>query len=103
MVLDATQPYTHKSQYFVNVTLQGTADLNLWGNAWDNSLRGNAGNNTLDGGEGEDTAVYWDNLAEFSVAWEGDTLMLSGPQGTDRLGLIEWVHFGDRRVAIQDL
>jgi hypothetical protein len=103
LILDATQPYTHKSQYFVNVMLQGDSDIGLMGNAWDNELRGNFGDNTLNGSDGEDTAIYCDNLADFSTLWDGETLLLTGPQGTDRLEQMEWVHFGDGRIALRDL
>jgi trimeric autotransporter adhesin len=37
-----------------NITLQGTANLNASGNAFDNTLLGNSGNNILDGADGAD-------------------------------------------------
>ena len=103
LAFDATNPYTHKSQYFLNVTLQGEANIALTGNSKDNVLRGNSGDNNLDGGEGQDTAVYCDALEDHTISREGTTLVISGPSGTDRLSDIEWVHFADGLVTAADL
>jgi hypothetical protein len=103
LLFDATNPYTHKSQYFLNVTLQGEANLNLTGNPQDNTLRGNAGDNTLNGGEGQDTAVYCDSLETHTISWEGETLVIAGSAGRDRLESIEWLHFADGLLKASDL
>jgi len=42
---------------FENLTITGTANLNLTGNDVANILTGNSGNNTLDGGAGADTMI----------------------------------------------
>ncbi len=57
-----------------NATLEGTADINLTGNALANSLFGNSGSNVLDGGDGNDTLNGGDG---------NDTLI--GGAGNDRL------------------
>jgi hypothetical protein len=100
---DAAAPYTYKSQYFLNVTLTGTNAVSLEGNAQDNSLRGNEADNGIDGGAGDDTAIYCSAAAEYSLSWEGDLLLVSGPEGSDRLADIEWLHFSDGRVAVSDI
>ena len=103
MRFDASEPYTHKSQYFVHVTLTGDADVALYGNAYDNTLRGNAGDNTIDGAGGEDTVVYCGPRSDYTVVREADALRVSGPDGSDRLVDVEWVHFAGGRVAADAL
>jgi Ca2+-binding RTX toxin-like protein len=57
-----------------NATLEGTADLNLTGNALSNFLFGNSGNNVINGGDGHDSLHGGDG---------NDTLI--GGIGNDRL------------------
>ena len=103
MTFDASEPYTYKSQYFVHVTLTGDADVSLHGNARDNTLRGNFGDNTLDGAEGEDTVVYCGPRSDYAVTRDDGVLLVSGPDGADRLVDVEWVHFAGGRVAANTL
>jgi serralysin len=43
--------------YIENLTLVGAADINAWGNEWNNLLVGNSGNNVLNGNGGIDTMI----------------------------------------------
>jgi predicted extracellular nuclease len=43
--------------YIENLTLTGGADINAWGNEWNNLLIGNSGNNVLNGNGGIDTMI----------------------------------------------
>jgi predicted extracellular nuclease len=43
--------------YIENLTLAGDADINAWGNEWNNLLIGNSGNNVLNGNGGIDTMI----------------------------------------------
>ena len=103
LTFDADESYTHRSQYFTQVTLTGSNSVSLTGNELDNTLRGNSGDNTLDGGEGEDTVVLCDDSTDYTIGWDEETLEISGSNGSDRLVSVEWVHFADGRVAVSDL
>ena len=103
MTLDPSKPYTHKSQYLVDVTLTGTNPSNLLGNAQDNTLKGNSGANTLDGAQGRDTVVYCQNRSDYSVSQVGGEIVVEGPDGRDVLKNIEVVHFADGTVLADDL
>lgn len=104
LAFDENIPYTHKSRYFVNVTLQGSANVGLIGNEQDNTLRGNVGDNQLFGGTGQDTVVYCHPLSSYELAWEEDILIVKGQlDGVDRLESIEWIHFADGLIKAADL
>jgi hypothetical protein len=100
---DPEKPYTHKSQYFLHVSLSGTASINLIGNESDNTLRGNEGDNILDGLGGEDTAVFCNSITEYTVSADGEVTVVDGPSGLDQLRNMEWAHFSEGRYAISDL
>lgn len=100
LAFDATQPYTHKSQYLRGARLTGTNDAGITGNDLDNTLRGNAGNNTLEGGDGSDTVIYCNPQQQYTVTTAGGVTTVSGPDGTDTLTNIETIAFIDNTVAI---
>ena len=95
MAFDKRHPYTHKSQYLVQVTLTGSADAAIEGNGYDNTLRGNAGDNSLDGGDGDDLAVYCGPRSAYAFEATEDGVRVDGPDGTDTLRNIERIHFAD--------
>lgn len=103
MTLDASKPYTHKSQYLMHVTLTGSNPSNVFANAQDNTLRGNSASNTLDGLGGSDTAVYCEARSNFTVSKNGDEIVVDGAQGRDVLKNIEVIHFADGTVLVSDL
>lgn len=100
LVFDPAQPYTHKTQYMTWVTATGSKNLNLMGNDSDNTLRGNAGDNTLDGSGGSDTVVYCQDRSAYTLEAVDGEHRIQGPDGTDLLVNIEWVHFND---GVQEL
>ncbi|MEM6991599.1 MAG: hypothetical protein AAF721_13925 [Myxococcota bacterium] len=102
MSFDAALPYTHKSQYLVNVTLTGTGDADLIGNDEDNTLRGNQGDNEIEGGLGEDTVVYCRVRSEYTMESAAGELTVTGPDGSDVLRGIERIHFADEIVTVDD-
>jgi len=103
MSFNAGLPYTHKSQYLVQVTLTGMNDSSVTGNASDNLLRGNPANNTLDGGEGQDTVIYCHPQEAYTFLSDGPSLIVQGPDGSDTLLNVERVYFADGTVDISDL
>lgn len=103
MSLDASKPYTHKSQYLIDVTLTGNNPSNVFANAQDNTLRGNSASNTLDGLGGTDTAVYCEARSAYTVSNNGDEIVVDGAQGRDVLRNIEVIHFADGTVWVSDL
>ena len=99
LTFDAQQPYTHKSQYYVDATLTGTANSSINGNAEDNVLRGNQGDNALHGGEGLDTAVFSGPAGDYTItAADGFVVVadgVAGRDGIDRLTSVEVLQFAD--------
>ena len=113
LAFDESLVYTYKSQHLKDVSLRGSNDANLTGNAYDNVLTGNAGNNILkgsagddqlDGGDGDDTAVFSGESADYSIDDEGEYVTVVDRQenrdGTDTLRNIEYLQFSDRRVTL---
>jgi Ca2+-binding RTX toxin-like protein len=70
----------------------------------DDTLQGGDGNDSLDGGEGNDVAVYVGNFVDYTVSVEAgnDDVIVSGPEGTDRLRNIELLQFADRNFVIRE-
>jgi len=106
-VFDSRLPYTHKSQYLLNVTLTGARDSGIVGNDRDNRMRGNGGANLLDGGDGMDTVTMSGARSEYVAQLVEDGVLLtdtaSERDGADTLRRVEWVEFTDGVVAIAEL
>jgi Ca2+-binding RTX toxin-like protein len=110
---DKALVYTHKSQHLKNVTLRGSKNANLIGNAFDNVLTGNAGNNILTGGrgddwllggDGDDTAVFFGVGEDYTITKGGKYVAVKDNRvnrdGTDTLISIEFLQFSNRKVKI---
>jgi Ca2+-binding RTX toxin-like protein len=73
----------------------GTSQANiLRGLGGDDTLTGGAGNDTLDGGDGTDLATFSRLQSAYRFALDGSVLIISGPDGTDRLSNVEALSFG---------
>jgi serralysin len=81
------------------------------GNNADNYLYGEGGNDTLtpwlgadevDGGPGIDTVVYGANLSACTIVEHPGSIVISGPDGIDRLTSIENLKFADGTINIGD-
>ncbi|MEC8381448.1 MAG: hypothetical protein VXZ96_14055 [Myxococcota bacterium] len=101
MAFDPELEYSHRSQYFQHLSLSGENPSDLFGNSLDNTLKGNAADNTLDGRGGVDTVIYCENRSTYTVTAIEDGVLISGPQGTDTIRNIEWVHFADGRYTTE--
>ncbi len=86
-------PYTHKSQYYVDVTLTGSKNTNLLGNIANNTFRGNRGDNTIDGGAGNDTVIFQGKEEEYEINGNIVRDTIRGRDGTDTLISIEALEF----------
>ncbi len=74
----------------------GDGNDTLNGGGGNDTLIGGAHNDLLDGGEGNDTAfLVGSSIGSVSFAASGATLVVTGPEGIDRLGNIELAQFSD--------
>ncbi|MBB3918453.1 metal-binding protein [Rhizobium fabae] len=66
------------------------------GNGGNDKLTGGAGNDTIDGGDGIDTAVFSGNFANYSLAIDnGSRVVTSALEGLDKLTNVEFARFAD--------
>jgi hypothetical protein len=77
-----------------HITGFGGADT-LLGYGGDDTLNGGLGNDTIDGGAGFDTAVFSGLRSAYTLIRNGNTLTVSGPDGTDTLTHVEKLSFDD--------
>src|SRR5262249_30835243 len=66
-----------------NLVLQGSADLQGYGNALANTINGNSGNNLLDGGTGADTMIGGAGDDSYFVDNPGDAVVESPSGGNE--------------------
>jgi hypothetical protein len=106
MEFDDGVEYTHKSRYLSNVRLSGNNDSDLIGNHLNNRLGGGSGDNSLTGGTGADTAAFQGDFAEYNIAVEFGSVIVTDNvpdrDGTDTLVTCEYLQFSDRTVAGPD-
>lgn len=79
----------------------GSGADRIYGNGGANRLTGGAGADTLDGGLGNDTAVFSGVRSAYTIAYNGNSAIISGPDGADVLINIETFQFADGAVAAQ--
>ena len=66
------------------------------GNAGNDKLTGGTGNDIINGGDGTDTAVFSGNFANYSLAIDnGSRVVTSALEGTDKLTDVEFARFAD--------
>jgi len=113
LAFDKALVYTHKSQHLKNVTLRGSKNASLFGNAYDNVLTGNAGDNVLTGGagddwliggDGDDTAVFVGDFEDYTITKRGKYVTVKDNRVnrdcTDTLIDIESLQFSDKIIAL---
>lgn len=79
-----------------DVSLLGDSDVNVVGNALDNTFNGNDGDNRFEGGGGNDTVILDHAREEYSVTFNpaDGSYTVQGPEGTDQLVGVEFIRFG---------
>jgi hypothetical protein len=100
------------------ITVTGASALDVTGNAGNNVLTGNSQTNTLTGGAGNDTLVglagtnsynggsgidqivYSGSAVSYTLALNGSTVTVNGPDGSDTLAGVETLQFADKRAVI---
>ena len=77
------------------ITVAGGAGAAAFGLGGNDTLNGGIGSDTLDGGAGDDTAVFSQNLDDYTLTDFGSKIVVSGPDGADTLIAIEHLQFAD--------
>lgn len=82
----------------------GNGAVILQGEGGDDSLTGGAGDDRLDGGSGTDTAVFAGAMAGNTLGQDadGNLLVTSSQQGSDRLDDVELLQFDDGTLRVDD-
>jgi len=76
----------------------------IFGQGDNDSLEGGLGNDTIDGGTGTDTAVFSGNIGDYTPTQiDGDSVTLTGPDGTDTVHGVEFFQFDDGTVTFAEL
>lgn len=103
MYFDEYLPYTHKSQYLVNVRLTGSNNSNIEGNEFDNILIGNSGDNIIDGKKGNDVVQFSGASKEYNIENSDGQVIVTDTKkrdGITRLKNIEILRFNDKDILI---
>ena len=107
MELNNSKPWTHKSQYLVEVTLTGNLNSNIEGNSANNIFKGNTGNNTINGKDGDDVACFQGKHDEYKIKKVQNRVivkdLINERDGTDTLINIEKILFSDQEVQSSSL
>jgi len=99
----AADPYSLPGGPSGTTTITGDAgNNNLTGTEGNDTINGLGGNDTIVGGAGDDTALFSSGLGNYSVADLGSRVMVSGPDGNDRLTNVEHLRFSDGTVNLND-
>ena len=84
--------------------LRGLAgDDFIFGNGGIDYITGGRGDDVIDGGDGSDYAVFAGARSEYGIARNGDSVTVTGPDGTDLLSDVEYFRFDDADVTIWEL
>jgi hypothetical protein len=82
-----------------DILIGGVAGDVLNGGSGNDTLTGGPGNDTIDGGNGLDTAIVSGLRSAYALTHSGNSVIVSGPDGTDTLTHIEKLAFSDQTVT----
>jgi Ca2+-binding RTX toxin-like protein len=85
---------------FLNWAANDTITLN--GTAGDDNLAGSGQSDAINGGTGSDTAIFSGNRSSYTLQVVGNTIVISGLDGTDTLSAIERLQFAGGTVNLVD-
>ena len=77
----------------------GSGADTMYGNSGDNVLTGGVGNDRIDGGLGSDTVVFSGNRSQYTIAYNGQTATVTGPDGVDVISNVEFLRFADQTIS----
>ena len=86
---------TYQGTSGVDNIVAGAANDTLIGEEGDDTLTGGAGDDLIFGGNDTDTAVFSGNFAAYTFADDNGDVVVTGPDGVDRLTDIELLRFDD--------
>jgi len=93
---------TIEGEFFgTNTLIGGGGDDILIGGGFADTLQGGEGDDEMDGGAGFDVAVVSGGIANSQITVSGQTVTISGPDGTDTLRNIEQIRFAGTGQTIQ--
>jgi Ca2+-binding RTX toxin-like protein len=78
----------------------GTDTITINGSTGGETLTGSSQNDTINGGAGDDTAVFSGNRSSYTLQVVGNTIVISGLDGTDTLSAIERLQFADGTIDL---
>jgi Ca2+-binding RTX toxin-like protein len=81
----------------------GGGDDTLVGGDGDDMLVGGAGDDRIDGGAGNDRAIYAISISGAAIRRDGDAVIVTTADGTDRLTLVETLVFADGSIRVSSL
>ncbi|MDC0226462.1 M10 family metallopeptidase C-terminal domain-containing protein, partial [Gammaproteobacteria bacterium] len=126
---DTIRMYSVESIMFADQTidietagLAGTDSYDFWGSTSGTSIDGTTGNDvidsgggsdTIDGGEGDDTLLLFADKSTFDIAFDGETITLTGNSSSGLAGAyyldtitmtnVETIMFADQTIQVSEL
>jgi hypothetical protein len=85
------------------VIVGGSGDDTILAGAGDDLMSGGSGSNIIDGGDGTDTLQLANNYDDYSISFDGEQMIVSGPEGVDTVTGVEVLEFGDGTLTVADI
>ncbi|MBT6362284.1 MAG: DUF4114 domain-containing protein, partial [Rhodospirillaceae bacterium] len=86
-----------------DVIVGGSGDDVILAGDGDDLMSGGSGSDVLDGGEGTDTLQLSNSYDDYSISFDGDQMIVSGPEGVDTVTGVEMLEFADGTLAVEDI
>jgi hypothetical protein len=86
-----------------DVIVGGSGDDVILAGAGDDLMSGGSGSDVLDGGEGTDTLQLSNSYDDYNISFDGEQIIVSGPEGVDTVTGVELLEFADGTLAVEDI
>ncbi len=87
-----------------DVVIGSAGGDSIFGQGDNDTLEGGLGDDTIDGGTGTDVAIFSGNIGDYTPTQiDGDSVTLTGPDGTDTVHGVELFQFDDGTVTFAEL